>query len=886
MWILFVQAVAEAASLVLPPATCARRPAGASVGLPRDLRGSKGHSVGRPSSRAQAGFADGQGGDSNDGGGSAGSALDGPSESAPAEGSFPTDGASCAWSSDCAATAWCNPASSRCQARDLPPVRAFVQDVAPILRDYCAGCHTAGQTGAIAGASGIPLVLDGMPHQSWQNLVAGGTSCGRDPHHRVCVDEPRLSLLAIKPLQLPGDPMPPGSAVVLYHSWSDPTLQAILEWIAQGAAAPPPDVAPADGGAPDASDAAAGPPPCDGTHDPAIDSCVIAEAFAVFVAPTGNDTTGAGTRQAPYATFAKALTAAAANHRRVFACAGDYVQTIDVGAAQDGASIYGGFDCATWSYTGAKLRLRPTMSPAVHVHDLQSGFTLRDADVASPDATTPGGSSNAALVANSQGVVFVRVKLTAGAGAAGGVGAVGGAGDGQVVGGSPAGDGLIDTDPAASCRSVPTCHLGGAGGVRNCAGGTSTTGGAGGGDFFGFDPLDYEIGLLYQNGGTGAPQPASATGSGTGDPGVCPRVGIEDYPALCGNGLDGAQGDDAGPGVGAMGTGTMGPSGWRGIRGGVGMSGSPGQGGGGASAAGWAYCMGPYSDGSCQCYGGLGGGGGGPGGCGGPGGIGGDPGGSSFALISIESTVTLSACTLAASNGGSGGSGGVGGLGQAGGPPGMGANFDGGNVYVSGCMGGTGGPGGAGGPGGGGLGGHSIGIAFVGAAPTQTGGTTVTFGRPGPGGSGDGNASGDTGLGAMVWSDWHDDAVAPAHAVMMLAAMPTGCRSGQVSWSAPDNVSADVTYEVCVSKTAGACAQGTGSSSFSGAATSFALPGLAGGTTVLRECAGDRRRHGRRLGHRDPARHARGHHETDHAREPDARPERDGYPRELVAGHG
>ena len=72
------------------------------------------------------------------------------------------------------------------------------------------------------------------------------------------------------------------------------------------------------------------------------------------------------------------------------------------------------------------------------------------------------------------------------------------------------------------------------------------------------------------------------------------------------------------------------------------------------------------------------------------------------------------------------------------------------------CEGGLGGRGGVGGPGGGGLGGHSLGIAFAGAAPT--GGTFAvdpqSFGKGGLGGAGltpDVNGgTGDDGLSADV----------------------------------------------------------------------------------------------------------------------------------------
>ena len=112
-------------------------------------------------------------------------------------------------------------------------------------------------------------------------------------------------------------------------------------------------------------------------------------------------------------------------------------------------------------------------------------------------------------------------------------------------------------------------------------------------------------------------------------------------------------------------------------------------------------------------------GGSGPsGGAGGAGGCGGNPGngggGASFGLVSINASVSLTDVAIATGSGGSGGAGDVGQEGMDGasaGPPG-GADA---------CPGGKGGKGGQGGAGGGGRGGPSVGIAYVGDAPTESG---------------------------------------------------------------------------------------------------------------------------------------------------------------------
>src|SRR5262249_31734819 len=64
--------------------------------------------------------------------------------------------------------------------------------------------------------------------------------------------------------------------------------------------------------------------PCDPWRAPAEDGCVIPDARGVFVSPAGSDDAGDGTQAKPFAPFAKAITAAKATGKRVYACAGTY----------------------------------------------------------------------------------------------------------------------------------------------------------------------------------------------------------------------------------------------------------------------------------------------------------------------------------------------------------------------------------------------------------------------------------------------------------------------------------------------------------------------------------------------------------------------------------
>jgi hypothetical protein len=111
-----------------------------------------------------------------------------------------------------------------------------VKDVAPFFQvQACASCHSLGGLPAALGTSSVPLRFDGSPFDTYVALVAGGTICGAGTPHRLCVDEPPASLLVSKTLQLPGAPQPHPNTNAQFQSWSDPILQVIMEWVAQGA---------------------------------------------------------------------------------------------------------------------------------------------------------------------------------------------------------------------------------------------------------------------------------------------------------------------------------------------------------------------------------------------------------------------------------------------------------------------------------------------------------------------------------------------------------------------------------------------------------------------------------------------------------------------------
>jgi hypothetical protein len=435
------------------------------------------------------------------------------------------------------------------------------------------------------------------------------------------------------------------------------------------------------------------------TDDPSADPCVVVDGLGKFVSPTGNDTTGDGTKEHPYGSIGHAMDTGS----RVYAC-GTFTaeQLVVSGTTRDGTSVYGGFDCATWTYTsGTTTKLTPTAPGfALQVNGLTKGVTFEDFEfdaIAAPSsvATGAGASSLAVIVNASAGVVFRRVVIVAASGQTGGTGTTGtNSWTGTASTGSPASAGT--GGPAISCSCGGTGGQGGGAGVLNVSTSQFTPG---------------------QDGQDGTPLGVADHGMGSATAAT---------PCTPGNPA-GTTGASGAAGLGGAGIGTIAfSSGWSNTAiGGSGGNGGFGQGGGGGG--GHYYVSGGTVDGA--------GGGGGCGGCGGAFGTGGFAGGYSIALITIGASVTLDNSSLSAASGGTGGLGGGGVGGQAGGGPGAGAG-------AGSCTGGAGGQGGTGGAGGGGVGGNSIAVSYSGPAPTKIGTVNETVASsPALGGSPGGGVS-------------------------------------------------------------------------------------------------------------------------------------------------
>lgn len=424
---------------------------------------------------------------------------------------------------------------------------------------------------------------------------------------------------------------------------------------------------------------------CDLSASPHDAPCVVDEANGVFASVSGDDATADGTKAKPFGSFSAATAAAsAAGKLRVFVC-GVWAKAAAITTAGDGVSIYGGFDCDTWTYDAAKNHtiVAPPSGIALTIAQLVKGVMIEDVDFVSANASTPGDSSVAVKVSSSQHVTFRRGKVSAGAGA-----------DGTTDTSVPlkpdaAKDGTTPADGVTSGGAAVSCA---------CPYGDTSVGGKGG------DSTD-----------------TTATDGENGAPGSTPNKGTTSADLLgCFNGSEGAEPTPSADGEPAKTLGAL--SGaqrlWTPTAGTNGANGKSGQGGGGGGAKkSTTPNRGAGGGGAC-------------GGCGGRGGPGGAGGGASIGLLADTSDVSLEGVIVAAARAGAGANGVAGQDGTGGG---AGSNKA---PHGTGCAGGTGGTGAKGGAGGGGAGGLSAAVAFSGAAPKVDAATTLTPGAGGAAGKG------------------------------------------------------------------------------------------------------------------------------------------------------
>jgi hypothetical protein len=441
---------------------------------------------------------------------------------------------------------------------------------------------------------------------------------------------------------------------------------------------------------------------CDTSREPSLETCLVSDAYGVFVsAATGLDS-ATGNKLNPLKTITEGIARAAQlNASRVFVCNGNYLERVSLDAQHDGIGLYGGFDCTSgWAWVGNTTQAQvqgPTALYALRIDATTKPVAIEDIvftvpDATGQDSTGAGNSSIAAFVSNeSAGVTFRRVGFHSGAGTDG-------------LGGAAPATNLFSTIATALLGNPANADIGGASKSCVCKVFGTSRGGAGGGAG---DPAD--------DGGTGTSAPP-ATGllarNGLGGAGYSDQSGIC-VPGR--GGADGASQVDGGAGAPALG-GVTG-SGWAPASGANGLPGAPGQGGGGGGGG--------------QL---VGSGGGGCGGCGGAGGMAGQGGGASAALLLLSASIQVQTSHFTT---GSAGAGGVGSGGESGAGGGAGGT-------AGACGGGAGGSGAGGQGGGGGAGGVSVGILSNASSQTMVDATTTfTLGGAGSGGGpGSGGAGG------------------------------------------------------------------------------------------------------------------------------------------------
>lgn len=107
------------------------------------------------------------------------------------------------------------------------------------------------------------------------------------------------------------------------------------------------------------------------------------ESNGVFV--SGNaKSIGQGTRTAPFNSIAAGISAGKASKKSVYACATTYAEQVTL---VDGVSVYGNYDCTSWTAIDQHAKLTATASPAVQANTIVSLTTFYGFDVVAPAGT-------------------------------------------------------------------------------------------------------------------------------------------------------------------------------------------------------------------------------------------------------------------------------------------------------------------------------------------------------------------------------------------------------------------------------------------------------------------------------------------------------------------
>jgi hypothetical protein len=455
----------------------------------------------------------------------------------------------------------------------------------------------------------------------------------------------------------------------------------------------------------------------------------LTDDLGIFVTTSGNDA-ASGTHDQPLASVQAGIDKAKTVGKRVYVCAGTFKESLTLA---DSISVVGGLDCTNnqWSTGSGRTRIEATSSPAVRAKDIATATRIEGLDVVAPNATTSSGSSIALLADHANALTVAHSQLIAGDAKNGDNGALavqlsnaattkGGEGSNQLqcITGTPGCDRSVITNDWVATA-------GGSGGVNVCVGAPGHVGQAGGkggsGGLIQFhqtmvNGIPFILAGVYEGNNAFArtDSPDARTGAA---------------------GADGTDGLNGSANV-ASGDGYV-PA--DGVNGSDGMPGFGGAGGDGVTIdSTLTHVLG-------QVWRGVSAAGGGAGGCPGLAGSAGKGGGASIAALVIESAITFEGAALSSGQGGAGGLGTFGSGPTAGGAPG--SNPRPAQSVLSGDYGGRGGLAGVSGNGGNG---PSVGILYVGTAPSVTAGTTITPGKSAPAIDARSNVDGLSGLAKTI----------------------------------------------------------------------------------------------------------------------------------------
>ena len=159
-----------------------------------------------------------------------------------------------------------------------------------------------------------------------------------------------------------------------------------------------------DGG--DAAVVVPPPPGCDPAADPKDAPLCVVDAFGLFVDPASGDDKNDGARATPLKTLGAAI-ATRTGKPRIYLCEGVAPESVKLNAP---VSIFGGFRCNDWSYSGVRTTVgSPEGGYALEIDRVGAPLTIADVTFTSAPGSIDRRTSIAAFVHGCSRVELRRV---------------------------------------------------------------------------------------------------------------------------------------------------------------------------------------------------------------------------------------------------------------------------------------------------------------------------------------------------------------------------------------------------------------------------------------------------------------------------------------------